>query len=35
MLARLVLDGGWFSWLGLPSPKRSTRQRSVQQGRTT
>jgi hypothetical protein len=26
MLARLVLDGGWFSWLGLPSPKRPTRQ---------
>jgi lysophospholipase L1-like esterase len=24
MLARIVLDGGWLSWLGLPSPKGET-----------
>lgn len=24
ILARVVLDAGWFSWLGLASPKRST-----------
>jgi lysophospholipase L1-like esterase len=29
MLARLVLDGGWFSWLGLPSTKPP-----IQQSRT-
>lgn len=25
MLARIVLDAGWFSWLGVASPKRSAK----------